>query len=85
MKNNKNQEKEKVLKYDNHTYRKEEEKMGRGYFGLPKRFNVWFRLIVIWLVFGGFGIYFFTINQFWAGIISLGVGLMFSLFNNFLS
>lgn len=55
---------------------------GRGYLGLPKSFNLWIRLIIIWIVFGGLGSFLLSINQFWAGIISFGCGLMFSLFSN---
>lgn len=57
---------------------------GRGYCGLPKAYNVWIRLIIIWLVLGGLGFFLFSINQIWAGFISLACGLMFSLFNNYL-
>lgn len=55
---------------------------GRGYFGIPKRANYWLRLIVILVFFVGMGIFLISINQFWAGLISFAVGLMFILFNN---
>ena len=57
---------------------------GWGYLGLPIAWNTIIRLIIIWVVFGGLGIYLWKINQFWAGLISLACGLMFSAFNNFL-
>ena len=66
-----------------------EEKMrlfgrGQGYLGFKKKINKWIRLVLIWIAFGGLGIYLFKINQFWAGLISLVCGLMFSAFNNLL-
>lgn len=79
-----------ILKQENlNEDNKKEVKMGifgngRGYFGLPKKFNMWVRLFIIWIVLGGLGIFLFSINQFWAGIISFACGLMFSAFNNYI-
>ena len=58
---------------------------GHGYFGFPKGTNKIIRLVVIWIVLGGMGLFLFSINQFWAGIIAFVCGLMFSLFNNLLN
>lgn len=57
---------------------------GHGYLGMPKGTNPVFRLIIIWIAFGGLGIYLIKINQFWAGLISFALGIMFSAFNNLL-
>jgi hypothetical protein len=57
---------------------------GWGYLGFPISWNFYIRLTLIWIAFGGMGIYLFKRNQVWAGIISFACGLMFSAFNNFL-
>ena len=52
---------------------------GRGFLGLPKHVNLWIRLIIIWIAFGGFAYYFFSkSNNILLGIVCIGLGILFT-------
>ena len=51
---------------------------GRGYLGLPKRFNR--NLNIIWFIFGASSVYFLSQKNVTLAIVSIGLGIIFTYF-----